>query len=317
MSSPFTSFPLELLDSILDILSIKDLVVLCESNRNYIPVLESRLFSPSNLAETLGAACQQGFNALISRTIEMGADPSIGAIRNVSDRTYTASTLVLAVRSKNDISFRLLLSLGATMHEFGPAQTSKLCRRLLTRSDNPELLTHYIRSRPGSAFALSEAILGGASLDAIRLLLTQGSDPNRLTKMANSWTSPLSAATNKNNMAVFNLLLENGANINGPDLIETGGAKWPPLHIPIFAAAKTMARDGTSFMQRCLDLGVSVNTEWSEVGTETGLAGVWSVRYITPVYVFIKTFPGRVLTDHEYRTMCDGIDFMIANGAVF
>lgn len=318
MSAPFTTFPLELVDSILDILDIKDLIVLYESSSRFLPLLESRLFSPTNLAETLGAACQLGVNRLISKTVELGADPSIGAIRNASDRIYTASTLVLAARSKKDNSFRLLLSLGASMHEFGPGQSARLCRRLLARSDNPELLTHYIRLRPGSAFALSEAILGGASLDTIRLLLGQGSDPNSLTKMADSWSSPLSAAIAKDNATVFELLLQNGADIRGPALTETGGAEWAPLHLPIFAAAKVMARHGMAYMQRCLDLGVEINQHWSALATEMGPTGpVTVVRFLTPVCIFIETFPRGVLSTEQYRAMCQGLDYMIENGAVF
>lgn len=105
-----------------------------------------------------------------------------------------------------------------------------------------------------------------------------------------------------------------------PSFINTGGPDTVPTHIPIFAAAQCLARQGTEMMQRCIDLGGDINHQWSLVTPGAGPEmdnTVTSVRRVTPAEVFIGTFPSGKLTDVQYQDMCAGLDWMILQGAVF
>lgn len=219
MTNPFTDLPKELLDAILDSLQIKDVVQIYTSSPSYLTLLESILFAPENLDETIAVCCQEGYNNLIAMSISRGGDPSVCAVRISSDRKGRASTLVVAARAKQDHTFRFLLELGASMDEFGPKKSMQLCRTLLSRPEGPSLLHAYLQARPRHIFAISEAILGGAQIATIQLMLDVGGDANLLKKMGgHSWMSPLSAAVVTYDAAAFDLLVESGADIHGPTL---------------------------------------------------------------------------------------------------
>jgi hypothetical protein len=110
--------------------------------------------------------------------------------------------------------------------------------------------------------ALPALIQAGMPIDLIRTVLDRGADPNGLLPKPDHRDrelSALSAAIKMDNLPVFDLLIERGADINGVDIL----IGYSPWHIPVFAAANLLATVGPSkyapWMRACLAHGADVN----------------------------------------------------------
>jgi hypothetical protein len=154
---------------------------------------------------------------------------------------------------------------------------------------------------------LIRAIKAGAPQDIVQVLLERGADPNRVYADFHSkyCVSPLSAAVLTGATDTFRLLLSKGAHINGRQLI--GGRSAQARHLPIFAAAYSLARaqnaeayfSAATMLRLCVESGADINAVSRLTGTRHGyflyidsrIRRVWLERDDffegTPLHVFI------------------------------
>ena len=271
--------PQELLDAVVDRLDELDTTRLMSCSRHLKRRLEPVLYSSSAIQEkAIRWACRSGEPATVRLAVRYGA--------SVDMSWGDTSIIEQAARKHHGGVIRTVLKLSA--HILSPDITDKKLRhrrldqfRRIVRSlcsphmhlkESSSLIALLYdvaideRSRkadpgPDTAIPLNTLILSGAGapLGLIRRVIDDGADINkpRSYKRRDS-LSPLSASVISNSEQVFNLLLEREADIHGTavDFFPKTG-----LHIPIFAAASTMAtaEHGRTMVQLCLDRGADIN----------------------------------------------------------
>ncbi|KAK3367505.1 hypothetical protein B0H63DRAFT_535462 [Podospora didyma] len=238
----------------------------------------------------------------------------------------------LAVAAKNIDAFQVLMESGASLvapqtcrHVFN-GQVKSMLNNLCSRSSNwPLFRSLYEKGfdeeirKAGQgvdvALPLFQLIKAKAPSDLIHVILDRGADPNRVwTYKHQEIISPLSAAILANSERIFRLLLEQGANIHGKDartLVKTG------LHIPVFAAAQTMAvaDHGTAMMQLCLDSGADLNQLAPVVEDH------WDYFYTTPFLIFLQSVKSwrkrrRGSTARRHNDTLDKMTWLLEHGAL-
>ncbi|CAM1507490.1 Fc.00g071310.m01.CDS01 [Cosmosporella sp. VM-42] len=304
MAASLDTLPAELLDSIFDTLTTAELVGLWKSSKRLSNHLEDSLFGPNVLHKTMRWACSSGDVDLIRAAVSHGADPSVVQIEkqppparknleraqpiwaakraaiDAEPSPYKASTLAITARRRHEEAFDALLDLGAGLEGIACKHQRKALARALVKSRKWRLFRRLLGAGLGPAFlddriaqtSLVPFIKRDAPVYLLREMLEQGADPNLLVHDTSgdsaALASPLSAAIERGSVPVFDLLVENGADIQG-SIRCLGFFEIPdklflycrPKHLPIFAAAERMGRTGSmDMMHRCLRSGADINS---------------------------------------------------------
>ncbi|KAH9210788.1 hypothetical protein DL95DRAFT_526125 [Leptodontidium sp. 2 PMI_412] len=220
--------------------------------------------SPAALERAMRRACKAGNVQTIQVATSYGAEVSaIG-------RYYRCSTLKLAAERGHVEAFDLLVKLGATFN-YSNVTLSPRFSRLLCSPVKEAVLFSFLKagfaSVPGIELSLCSVIRTGGSPDLVQALLDHGLNINRheRTNGHHIIVTPLSTAIMENRMSIFDVLTERGADIHGTEKCNPFKKAVPypfrePLHLPIYAAAVSMAKYGsTAMIKRCLDLGADIN----------------------------------------------------------
>ncbi|QKX56578.1 uncharacterized protein TRUGW13939_03683 [Talaromyces rugulosus] len=223
--------------------SESDIAHLVRCNKRLLEKLEPIIYSsPDSLSKAMKWACLTGNVDLVRNCIYYGASiwTKKRRFKGIEEFRYCAKKLCSSRLSHEQSSSLLRLLYEKAIDEQG---------RQKWDADTALPLITLIRSP------------AGAPLDLIRQVLDDGADPNepRPFKYRDS-LSPLSAAIIANSEPAFHLLPERGADIHGKSVkfwAKTG------LHLPIFAAAMTLAvaDHGKAMMQLCLENGADINYE--------------------------------------------------------
>ncbi|RDL40747.1 uncharacterized protein BP5553_00726 [Venustampulla echinocandica] len=291
MASMMESLVPELFHNILGQLSYAELARLLRCSKYLHYNIEPFLYrSEAAHSEAMRWACKTGNLQTIRLAISYGACVSTikqpgrpnysldssGNTRMEATDNVKGLTLQLAARKHHVDAFALLLELGAGIGNEESMQR-KLMQLLCSRG-RETLLRHFLNAgfgpqvidRPGMYLSVVSIIRSGGSLDTVRILLDEGAQLDRLEPIGeHTLASPLSAAIMENSTSLFDLLIERGANIHGTEEYYTFNKglrhEYPfsiPLHIPVFAAAQVMAKQGVTMMQRCLDSGADINRRY-------------------------------------------------------
>ncbi|KAH7348380.1 hypothetical protein BKA65DRAFT_500495 [Rhexocercosporidium sp. MPI-PUGE-AT-0058] len=220
--------------------------------------------SPASLERAMRSACRTGNVQTIQVAISYGAEVStIGSY-------YRSSTLKLAAEKGHVEAFDLLVKLGASFDHPNVTHSPRLSRQLCSPVKEAVLFSFLkagFASLPGIELSLCSIIRTGGSPDLVRAFLDHGIDINRheRTNQYHIIATALSTAIMENRMSIFDVLIQRGANIHGTEMCNPFNKQVPypfrePLHLPIYAAAVSMAKHGsTLMMQRCIDLGADIN----------------------------------------------------------
>lgn len=309
------SLPRELFDNVLGRLGQDGITRLMSCNSSLQKLLEPFLYSNKAVQnKAMDWACREGQLSTIRLAVTYGA--SVDLIQG----HHSTSTINIAAKKHRGEAIRLLIELGACVvsPEMGTRDRNKglvefrrMIRHLCSPHMDPEesesliqlLYDHAIDERcrkveqgPDTALPLITLIMSrsGTPFDLIRRLLDEGVDINKPRPYQyRDALTPLSAAILANSMSVFRLLRDRGADIHGVD-VEYLPRKG--LHIPIFAAAKTMAVEdhGRVMMQLCVDNGADINNRLAVMLRENwywrpGPINHTSYCYITPLLVFLDS----------------------------
>ena len=278
MESKIESLPAEMLALAIakENLSLTDVSRLMRTNKVMNKRLEFLLYDtePDRRA-AMKFACENGHPRVIRRLVldyEMSPNFIRLPAHNDGD-AITALTLHLAIKKRQLEAFNTLVELGARIDDSQVQfpQLKALHKRLFT-TPKPELVRAFFEAGFGNQLPKRLAdksvmmlmrhgnLASSTRLDLLRLLLEQGCDPNHAYALGSARhndlrTCPLSTAIMQNSGSLFDLLQQEGANIQGSN-------RFPrrlPLHIPIYAAAYSVSRHGISPMQMCLQNGADIN----------------------------------------------------------
>ncbi|KAK3693179.1 hypothetical protein B0T22DRAFT_34781 [Podospora appendiculata] len=146
---------------------------------------------------------------------------------------------------------------------------------------------------PNVAQPLVPLIRARAPPDLIRLVVSRGADldmtwPYRHRELIR----PLSAAILANSESLFLLLLQLGAKIDGAKKANARFMSRHGLHIPVFAAARTMATasHGRAMMELCLGQGSEINYRIPSFDVHLGrLINPARCYLVTPLLVYVQS----------------------------
>ena len=217
---------------------------------------------------------------------------------------------VLENKDRRRISNHLLTSIGGKPPEMIEA---------LTRAK----LGHWVLNTKSSIRSFDDLVHAGAPVGVLRSIVQ---DPNEMTFDKTSYATPLSSAIDLGKRDIVDMLMEKGADISGvveqqplqtTFVVEyyknkTTRIKYPrPCHIPIFAAAKYMARSGsTEMLGLCLHHGADINQKSPARERRQKRINHFN---ITPLMAYLEAIP-----DFSVKTELDpiaGIKHFISNGA--
>ncbi|KAH7419571.1 ankyrin repeat-containing domain protein [Cadophora sp. MPI-SDFR-AT-0126] len=271
MSSTLELLVPELLDLILENLERKNKTLshLMRCSKFLHNRLQPILYgSPKSLEQAMRRACKTGNTQTIRLASSYGANVGL-----VDARYNCCSTLKLAAERGHAEAFDLLLEMGATFDHPNVTLSPRFSRKLCSPVREAVLFS-FLKAGFASLrtieLSLPSVIRTGGSPELVRALLDHGVDVNtheRLygPKQHHIIATPLSTAILENRMSIFDVLIEKGADINGTEHCNPFHRQTPypfrqPLHLPIYAAAISMAKHGmTAMMERCLDLGADIN----------------------------------------------------------
>lgn len=284
MASPLELLPQELLDQITSLLDLTDVFQLGECSDLLCPRL-----LPALRGTALRHACNLDLPRVAHWAVQSGVDPStvsfsktprvrrhrhseVGRAYSLStrgDRLVSVSSLHLAAKRGNSRVFACLLRLGARVDgcnltaRQGWALVDSICA-----PSQSDFAFPFLQAGLGSQLSpglRDELLFGllrsGTTRDIVRRVLALGADPNSLHHRRKWLTlSPLAATALQGDAVLSRLLLDRGAQINGPRLDRVVKL---PLHIPLYAVAYAgAAKDETDILDRlqlCIDAGADVN----------------------------------------------------------
>lgn len=343
MEPELVSLPQELLDDVVGALDACDIVRLMMCNSSLKGRLQPVLYGdPSAHNRIMGWACRSGSIATIRLAVHHGASVDL-----IWDRT---STIGMAAKKHHGEAIICLLELGARVLRPGMTnvyerqdrlnQFRRMARQLCSPHVHLEESSALLRllyteaideadrkagPHPDTALPLITLIMSraGAPLSLIQQMFDAGADPNRPRSYGVRETlTPLSAAIIANSEGAFRLLLERGADICGT---EVGYLPRKCLHIPIFAAARTMAvtSHGRAMMDLCLENGADINTRvavMSVVHTDgvppcPGRTKYWAKHYTyaTPLLIFLDSLESFKPTSRQ--NPADDLVYLLERGA--
>jgi hypothetical protein len=275
MASAIECLPIELLDLLIGQLGYTELAHLVRCSKQLHHRIEPILYaSHKALDNAMFWARKNGKLLTIRQAVLYGADVSIvNAPTSEFPEEFPISTLHLAARKGYVDAFALLLELGARIDQNMKVNQFKcLLRNLSTNKLLLDLLLKaglgsQLRERPDLRISLVSVIKSGGSMDVVRQFLDNGADERQHESVGVvGFETPLTAAISVNSASLFDFLIERGADIDGDDVIE-GFYPVEPLHIPVFAAARSMEKHGLEMMQRCLDLGADISQRYYRPNT--------------------------------------------------
>ncbi|KAK0099542.1 hypothetical protein ONS96_009565 [Cadophora gregata f. sp. sojae] len=213
-------------------------------------------------------ACKSGNIDTIRLATSYGADV------NIIDAQYKCcSTLKLAAERGHADVFDLLVEMGATFDHSNVTLSPRFSRKLCNPVKEAVLFSLFkagFGSLKGIELSLPSVIRNGGSVELVRTLLDHGVDVNKHErvygpKQHHIVVTALTTTILENNIQIFDVLIERGADIHGTEKCNPFNKHAPypfrqPLHLPIYAAAVSMVQHGTTaMMERCLDLGAHIN----------------------------------------------------------
>ncbi|PYI10998.1 hypothetical protein BO78DRAFT_393507 [Aspergillus sclerotiicarbonarius CBS 121057] len=286
--------PQELLDEIVQHLSLTSLARLASCNKTLCRRFEPLLYSRDDACnQAMIWACTRGYVSAIRRLVSNYRVPVSTVDIHFPSRTWSRRenkwtcidrsakvlTLTLAASRAQVNAFRVLLDLGARIdipglrRESVPRLINGITQpvdgdwKMLRLFYNAQLHTQVIQEGRGEPALPLLRLVGRASptppVDPVRLLLSLGADPNILQQpydlSRRMIYTPLTAAMSQHGYdptEVLEILLKHGADIHGPELDRPVDRA---RHIPIFVAAESMATYGTKLVQWCLIHGADIN----------------------------------------------------------
>ncbi|KAI9148047.1 hypothetical protein HJFPF1_11868 [Paramyrothecium foliicola] len=238
----------------------------------------------ARLAKTMSWACKNGDSEVIRACVAHGASSSyVRAVesdlpigyamrrRGISYEERRIYTLVLAAQKHHDEAFETLVKIGARL-EGMTRRDQRYLTRNLKEEENWRKTRCLLNAGMGHEFiryphkCLQSYVEAGAPVDILRHLLDLGAQVDLVVAAPDKPSkTPLSTAIELDQPEVVEFLLESGANVHQPK-----GAMSRPQrrllayrsyeHIPILAAARAMARTGsTQMMKLCLRFGADIN----------------------------------------------------------
>ncbi|KAG4435176.1 hypothetical protein IFR05_009345 [Cadophora sp. M221] len=271
--------------------------------------------SPAALERAMRRACKAGNTQTIRVATSYGAEVStIG-------RYYRCSTLKLAAERGHVEAFDLLVKLGATFNHSNVTLSPRFSRSLCSTVKEAVLFSFLnagFVSVPGIELSLCLVIRTGGSPGLVRALLDHGLDINRheRTNDHHIIVTPLSTAIMENKMSVFDVLIERGADIHGTEKCNPFKKQVPypfrePLHLPIYAAAVSMAKHGsTAMIQSCLDLGADINYHSHTRAHSSALAVC-----TTPLLMYLSAIENWT-ANADFRPV-DGLAYLLQHNSMF
>lgn len=355
MSSPLETLPTELLDNILVWLTDGALVNLWKTNTRLSCRLDNHLFGHlSALNHMKKWACKRDDAELLRAIVTRDGDPNFvletstlddaNSLSDIGDwsllQLYPKSTLRIVIERGRPRTLDALLEMGATFEILSVRDRKRISDELLSRIDemSPEMIQVLTRAKLGS-WVLDikgairtpmDFIQAGTPVNILRSII-QGRNldcvSDRHWELA--W-SPLSAAIELGKADIVNMLIENGASINGivkRRPIDSTAIQhyYPserknkrtqieyrrPLDMPIFAAAKHMAtRGSTEMLDLCLQHGADINTRSPASRRYNSRVDHFTT---TPLMTYLECIPS-----FPVQTGLDpvaGIKYFISNGA--
>ncbi|PVH80067.1 hypothetical protein DL98DRAFT_210368 [Cadophora sp. DSE1049] len=271
MSSTLEHLVPELLDLILDNLKRKNKALsrLMRCSKFLHNRLQPILYGcPDSLEQAMRRACKTGNTHTIRLATSYGANVSL-----IDARYNCCSTLKLAAERGHAEAFDVLVEMGATFDHSNVTLSPRFSRKLCSPVKEAVLFSFLkagFASLKNVELSLPSAIRTGGSPQLVQALLDHGVDVNKHErvygpKQHHIIVTPLSTAILENKMSIFDVLIERGADIHGTEHCNPFHTQNPypfrqPLHLPIYAAAVSMAKhETTATMERCLDLGVDIN----------------------------------------------------------
>lgn len=348
MSGFFDLLPSELLDCVLDNLPTDAVINLWRTSKYMSNRINNHLFGhPAALNHVKGWACKKGdvdvLRAAIARDGEPNFVSGIESYRLVNSEAHAnnwprfrvgpVSTLRIVIKRNRAKALDALLEMGATFEVLGNEDRIRILTHLFKSiSRKPpkmlEALTraklgHWVLNTEGSIWSFGDFVHAGAPIGILRSIVQ---NPNKMTPHRTSYTTPLSSAIDHGKSDIVNMLMAKGADINGvveeQPLQTTSYVRYyknkmtrikyrRPCHVPIFAAAKYMARSGsTEMLDLCLHLGADINQKsparehhWKTINHFN----------ITPLMAYLEAIP-----DFSAKTELNpiaGIEYFTSHGA--
>ena len=350
MSSPLEALPTELTDGILARLPTKDLVNLWKTNTLIARCTHDLLFGHLAAYNYMKKwACRRGDVEVIRAAVARDGDANFawepGHILETdyppsfnewgSEELVSTSTLETVLWCGHAKVMRALLDMGATFDALGCRGKQNVSNFLLQHiatlpPDMLEALSEadlgpWVLGTPGAVRSPMEFIKAGAPVNILRSII-QGRNLDCVSKHHSriAW-SPLSAAIDLGKTDIVEMLIEEGANINGTiqhqpidsDAVQhyyplTGEQEtyiryWRPLDVPIFAAARHMAAIGsTEMLDLCLRHGADINQRSPALRADHSRVEHFTTTPLTTYLESIASFPVRTglhpITGIEYFT---------------
>ena len=276
MAPSLETLPQELLDEIIHGLDFSDSCRLAECSQRLNFGLRNILYTTAQARnDALLLACNFGLPNVLCSATAAGASPSTAQLRIYEAsgrcRTLTVLTLHQAAQSGHGQVFRLLLRLGAGVTAVPIEEQRDFFDRLcgqphldfaglflesglvsqLPQESIDEFMIALIKSRP--------------EVHMVKRLLDLGANPNYVSdwQSGRPTMSPLSAAVLEGLPDIASLLLDRGAQVNGPDYDCSVSF---PFHLPLYALLhETATSDVAHFpaeldrLQTYIDGGADVN----------------------------------------------------------
>ncbi|KAJ4141773.1 hypothetical protein NW768_000990 [Fusarium equiseti] len=344
MYSPLETLPTELLDNILVRLPDEAVVNLWKTNIHMSHRLDNRLFGNMIALNHIKKwACRTGDVEVLRAAVERDGDPNFVHETIITDSAKPRSiqlpqqsVLLILIRRNHSKAFDALLEMGATFEALRNTYRIGVSNRILRRLEDmsPAMLESlsqaklgpWVLNTEGAIRSFGEFVYAGVPIGILRQIVQ---NPSELTYHSNkyAWT-PLSSAIDLGKTDVVNMLMEKGANIDGqveeqplPTTFvhksyedKKARIEYPrPYHIPIFAAAKHIARSGlTGMLDLCLLHGADINRK-SPAYEQEGYMKRVNHFSITPLMAYLEVIP-----DFPVKVELEpiaGIKYFISNGA--
>ncbi|KAM7224604.1 hypothetical protein V8F06_000385 [Rhypophila decipiens] len=306
--------PQELLDMILARLSAKDQARLARCNRELFQRTLHLLYKPDAGNCVVEWAVAHGAIDTLRRAFAWGAPINMAGQPSVS-----RPTLTLALKHRQDDTFRFLLEQGAHLRrsrsvDFCDDSFIPLYNCLYT--DRFDVVRRFIEA------GLAVQILNHDAPHMLDLLLLrtvekstdydvdQGDDtaldlpPQQDENKADRTTfSPLSHALLADRADLFSLLIEKGANINGPFTWLKGEEERNlPLHVPV-------ADCDSRPMQSCIEHGanLAIRVPYHDKSRNV-------VSFTSPLAIFLKHID--IWGEKEHPNLIEKLEFLLIHGAL-